>query len=93
MRAMDARKHEHRSCFLCRSRIYDSTNDRVLYMDGGQVNKDFEDWWEEYGTRALAFNAKQFAKAGWDGHKIHGVESPIEEEIKLLEGAYEGYGG
>lgn len=55
--------------------------------------EQFNAWWEAFGTRAIAFDAKGFAKAGWDGHWIHGGESPIEEEKKLLEGAYEGYGG
>lgn len=54
---------------------------------------EFSEWWEDYGTRTLAFNAKDWAKAGFLGHKLHGGEPPIEEEQKLLEGAHEGYGG
>lgn len=52
----------------------------------------FEEYWQNIGQRTQAFDAKAWALAGWNGHKIHGGEAPIEEETKLL-GAYEGYSG
>ena len=37
----------------------------------------FDEWFSDIGQRTQAFNAKQWAKAGWDAHKIHS-DCPID---------------
>lgn len=50
---------------------------------------NFELWWKDHGCRAIAFDAKSFALAGWLGHKIHGGKAPIDEEPKQIEEKYD----
>lgn len=39
----------------------------------------FEAWWQDVGQRVQAFDARSWAKAGWNGARLHvtrGLEGP-----------------